>query len=298
VYQVFKEFCMRKLVLVLLVLALATLACGPNFNIDVPRLETGPTETTTIDEANPKTDKAVDVELELGAGNLTLAGGADGLATGTIDTNVADWKPQVERTDSRLTIRQGEGEINFGFTDADKIVNKWDLQLGNDVLMDLTITAGAYDGQMELGGLSLERLTVRDGASSVNLSFDEPNQVEMDMLRYNTGASTVTLTGLANANFDDMSFDGGAGTYTLDFSGELQRDATVNVKAGVCTLTIIIPEGTAARINLDGGLTTVKTEGTWSASNDTYETSGIGPQLTINIDLGAATLTLINKPAE
>jgi hypothetical protein len=298
VYQVFKEFCMRKLVLVLLVLALATLACGPNFNIDVPRLETGPTETTTIDEANPKTDKAVDVELELGAGNLTLAGGADGLATGTIDTNVADWKPQVERTDSRLTIRQGEGEINFGFTDADKIVNKWDLQLGNDVLMDLTITAGAYDGQMELGGLSLERLTVRDGASSVNLSFDEPNQVEMDMLRYNTGASTVTLTGLANANFDDMSFDGGAGTYTLDFSGELQRDATVNVKAGVCTLTIIIPEGTAARINLDGGLTTVKTEGTWSASNDTYETSGEGPKLTINIDLGAATLTLINKPAE
>lgn len=289
---------MRKLVLVLLVLALATLACGPNFNIDVPRLETGPTETTTIDEANPKTDKAVDVELELGAGNLTLAGGADGLATGTIDTNVADWKPQVERTDSRLTIRQGEGEINFGFTDADKIVNKWDLQLGNDVLMDLTITAGAYDGQMELGGLSLERLTVRDGASSVNLSFDEPNQVEMDMLRYNTGASTVTLTGLANANFDDMSFDGGAGTYTLDFSGELQRDATVNVKAGVCTLTIIIPEGTAARINLDGGLTTVKTEGTWSASNDTYETSGEGPKLTINIDLGAATLTLINKPAE
>lgn len=289
---------MRKLALVLLVLALATLACGPNFNIDVPRLQTGPTETTTIDEANPKTDKTVDVELDLGAGNLRLSGGADGLATGTIDTNIAEWKPEIERTDSRLTIRQGDGDINFGIADADDIVNKWDVQLGNDVPMELTINAGAYDGQMELGGMSLERLTVRDGASSVNLSFDEPNQVEMDMLRYNTGASTVTLTGLANANFDDMSFDGGAGTYTLDFSGELQRDATVNVKAGVCTLTIIIPEGTAVRINLDGGLTTVKTEGTWSASNDTYETSGTGPQLTINIDLGAATLTLINKPAE
>lgn len=288
---------MRKLALILLVLALATLACGPNFNINVPRLQTGPTETTTVDEANPKTDKTVEVELNLGAGNLKLTGGADGLATGTIDTNIAEWKPTIERTDSRLTIRQGENNGLGGFPDND-VVNKWDLQLGNEVPMELTINAGAYDGQMELGGMSLERLTVRDGASSVNLSFDEPNQVEMDMLRYNTGASTVTLTGLANANFDDMSFDGGAGTYTLDFSGELQRDATVNVKAGVCTLTIIIPEGTAARINLDGGLTTVKTEGTWSASNDTYETSGTGPQLTINIDLGAATLTLINKPTE
>lgn len=288
---------MRKLAFVLLVLALATLACGPNFNINVPRLQTGPTETTTVEEANPKTDQTVDVELNLGAGNLKLTGGADGLATGTIDTNIAEWKPTIERTDSRLTIRQGENNGLSGFPDKD-VVNKWDLQLGNDVPIELTINAGAYDGQMELGGMSLERLTVRDGASSVNLSFDAPNQVEMDMLRYNTGASTVTLTGLANANFDDMSFDGGAGTYTLDFSGELQQDATVSVKAGVCTLTIIIPEGTAARINLEGGLTTVKTEGTWSASNDTYETSGTGPQLTINIDLGAATLTLINKSAE
>jgi len=287
---------MRKLVLILLVLGLATLACGPNFNLDVPRLRTGPTETITIDEPNPDSDQATEVELDLGAGNLILSGGADGLVTGTIETNVAEWEPKVERTADRLTIQQGNNNSNFGFPEDD-IVNKWDLQLG-DAPMELTIDAGAYDGQMELGGLNLERLTIRDGASSVNVNFSEPNQTEMDMFRYSTGASTVTLEGLANANFDDMVFDGGAGTYTLDFSGELQRDATVNIKAGVCTLTIIIPEGTAARINLDGGLTTVKTEGTWSASNDTYETSGAGPKLTINVDLGAATLTLINKPAE
>jgi hypothetical protein len=278
VYQVFKEFCMRKLALVLLVLALATLACGPNFNVNVPRLTTGPTQTTTVEEAAPKGDEVMEVELELGAGNLKLTGGADGLVTGTIKTNIEAWEPKIERTESGLSIRQGESDINFGVTNMDEIVNEWDLQLGN-APVELTVEAGAYDGQMELGGLNLTRLTVRDGASSVNLS-------------------SVTLTGLANANFDDMTFDGGAGSYTLDFSGELQRDATVNVKAGVCTLTIIIPEGTAARINLDGGLTTVKTEGTWSASNDTYETSGEGPKLTINIDLGAATLTLINKPAE
>lgn len=287
---------MRKLVLILLVLGLATLACGPNFNLDVPRLKTGPTETITIDEPNPDSDQAIEVELDLGAGNLRLSGGADGLVTGTIETNVAEWEPEIDRTADRLTIRQGNNNGNFGFPEDD-IVNRWDLQLGT-APMELTVKAGAYDGQMELGGLSLEQLTINDGASSANVSFDEPNQTEMDMLRYSTGASTVTLEGLANANFDDMVFDGGAGTYTLDFSGELQRDATVSIKAGVCTLTIIVPEGTAARINLDGGLTTVKTEGTWSASNDTYETSGTGPKLTINIDLGAATLTLINEAAE
>ena len=35
-----------------------------------------------------------------------------------------------------------------------------------------------------------------------SLSFSEVNPVEMDTLRYDTGASrAVTLTGLANANF-------------------------------------------------------------------------------------------------
>ena len=89
--------------------------------------------------------------------------------------------------------------------------------------MDLTIAAGAYEGNLELGGLALKSLTVKDGASHVDLSFPEPNQTEMSILRYETGASDVKLTGLANANFSTLTFSGGAGNYTLDFSGELQR---------------------------------------------------------------------------
>ena len=45
----------------------------------------------------------------------------------------------------------------------------------------------------------------------------------MSILRYETGASTVKLNGLANANFGTLIFSGGAGDYTLDFSGDLQR---------------------------------------------------------------------------
>jgi hypothetical protein len=39
----------------------------------------------------------------------------------------------------------------------------------------------------------------------------------------------------------------------------------------------------------------VNTEGKWSVEGDTYEKSGEGPTLTINIDLGAGTLTLVNE---
>ena len=63
----------------------------------------------------------------------------------------------------------------------------------------------------------------------------------MNLFRYETGASLVTLTGLANANFSLFEFSGGAGNYTLDFSGELNRDATVSITTGLGNLRIVIP---------------------------------------------------------
>jgi hypothetical protein len=72
--------------------------------------------------------------------------------------------------------------------------------------MHLVINGGAYQGRIELGGLSLLSLEVNDGASDVKLEFSEPNGVVMDTLKYSTGASNVELSGLANANFKSMVF--------------------------------------------------------------------------------------------
>jgi hypothetical protein len=158
--------------------------------------------------------------------------------------------------------------------------------------MDLEIGAGAYDGNLELGGLALKSLTVKDGAAHVNLSFSEPNLVEMSQLSYSTGASEVTLTGLANANFSTFDFDGGAGSYTLDFSGELQRDASVKVNSGLSELIIIVPEGVDATVSIEGGLADINTRNGWSQSGTTYSHEGSGSTLTITVNMGAGTITL------
>ena len=284
---------MKRLFAFLGALALATLACGPNFNIDVPTLKTGPEETVTIDEAAPDAEVAK-LSLEMGAGNLTLAGGGDKFVSGTVTTNVAEWKPVVTREGDSITISQGKDDNTFGLPNND-VKNEWNLTLG-DTPMELTLKAGAYDGKLELGGAPLQRLNIADGAATSKVNFGEANPEEMKLLRYSTGASTVTITNLANANFEDMVFDGGAGTYTLDFGGELQRDGTVNIKAGVCTLTIIIPGDIPAKVNVSGGLNTTNTEGTWTSAGDTYEKSGTATsRLTINVEMGAGTLTLVNK---
>lgn len=283
---------MKRLLIIIAALAIAALACDISLP-NVPRLQTIPTETLAVSEPLPDSETA-EVELRLGAGELTLAGGGDGLISGEIQYNVAEWKPTVTRDGDRVRLEQGRADSgNIGLTEGN-VVNEWNLKLGNKPLR-LEIDAGAYRGELDLSGVPLRRLDIADGASTSTVKFESVNPEEMTELRYTTGASTVTLEGLANANFARMRFEGGAGTYTLDFSGELQRDATVTIQAGICTLKIIVPEGTPARINRSGALTTVNTEGRWSVDGDTYEKSGDGPLLTINVELGAGTLTLVNK---
>ena len=69
----------------------------------------------------------------------------------------------------------------------------------------------------------------------------------------------------------------------------------MDIVVGLCDLRIVVPTGTNVRVEVTGGLNDVNTEGTWSASNDVYETSGSGPTLTIEVDMGAGSLTLVSQ---
>jgi hypothetical protein len=272
--------------LVLALALLASMACG--FSVELPpRVEAGPDVEESITVADPDSDETR-LSLNFGAGELKLSSGAEGLVEGTVLYNVEQLKPQVIENGGDIEIKQGNLD---GLLPSDNMKNRWDLQLG-DTPMDLSIDAGAYEGNMELGGLALNSLTVKDGAAHVDLSFSEPNLVEMSRMSYSTGASEVTLTGLANANLSTFEFDGGAGSYTLDFSGELQRDASVNVDSGLSELIIIVPEGVNATVSIEGGLADINARNGWSQSGNTYSHEGSGPALTITVNMGAGSVTL------
>jgi hypothetical protein len=112
----------------------------------------------------------------------------------------------------------------------------------------------------------------------------------MEVLRYETGASNVTLSMLGNANANNISFKSGAGNYTLDFSGPLQRDLTVNLESGVSNVSLLIPVGVSARVMVDAGLTNVSLPAGWEQNGNTYTQGGSGPTLTIVVKMGAGNL--------
>jgi hypothetical protein len=283
----------KPIIAAILVLVLASLACGININLPVQDIKTGPEVTKEISAPLLDDPQAVaNVTLSFGAGNLTVGGGAeDVLVSGTATFNVQDFEPKVTTEGKNVRIEQGDLNLQGIPNFQEDIVNEWDLQL-NTTPMDLHIGAGAYTGKYELGGLSLQNLTVSDGAADVKMSFSEPNLDEMTLFEYNTGASNVTISNLANANVNTIIFRGGAGSYTLDFGGELKRDMLVSVESGISNITIIIPDGVSAEVTFEGGLSNVSTDKEWDKSENIYTLAGEGPLIKITIKMGAGNLNL------
>jgi hypothetical protein len=284
----------RPLILAVIVLLFVGLACNVSVNLPVTRINTGPTQTDEISVPVPDASSA-DLTLEFGYGELNLAPGAEeALVEGTATYNVQELKPKTSTSGNNIRVETGDLNIKGIPSFSNNVKNTWDLKLDN-MPMDLHIKAGAYKGRYELGGLSLTSLDISDGASDVELNFSEPNLVEMSSLHYETGASNIHLIGLGNANFQSMDFHSGAGNYSLDFSGDLQRDATISIESGVSHLEITVPQGVDARVAFEGSLTNINASGGWSKSGNDYTLSGSGPSLTINVKLGAGSLDLLTK---
>jgi hypothetical protein len=278
---------------VFLATALVTsLACS--FGVpSISPLETGPVETLTLNEPRSNTD-ALDLTFAMAVAEFRLTNGSEELLDGEIRYNVAAWEPAVVRRNGSLTISQDAGDYTREGFPGEDVVNAWEVRLGS-VPMNLTVSAGAYEATMDLSGLPIRRFTVQDGAGEVEVRFDEVNPESMDRLSYQTGASEITFIGLANANFAEMNFDGGAGKYSFDFSGNLQRDAVVTIDAGLSTVRIIVPSGVAAQVDVDGAAEQIIALGAWQTEGDSYVNPGNGPQLIFSVNVDAGDVHLANR---
>lgn len=283
---------MKRLTTFLLTLITIAMLVGCTFTVHVPSSTVIDTQTLEISEAKPTSSVPVKLTIDMGAGELAIKGGSDQWVSGQVEYNIQEWKPTITRSDESLKISQGTQQVWNLPTNT--VINKWTLELG-DVPMALTLNAGAYKGSLDLTGLPITDLEINDGASEGRVTFNKPNPAEMDRLVYRTGASSVSLTGLANANFADMTFDGGAGSYTLDFSGELRREARVKITVGVSNVDLIIPSNMNVVVEVDGGVNSINPSGNWLVNGTTYSIDNAGPLLTIVIDMGVGNLNLKQK---
>jgi hypothetical protein len=109
----------------------------------------------------------VQVDLEMGAGELRVEGGSAKLFEGDFAYNVDRFKPEVRYDSSgfrgRLTVKQGPATV------AGNVENKWDLKFANDVPLDLKVRCGAGDNQMNLKDMTVRSVEVHLGAGRVEI---------------------------------------------------------------------------------------------------------------------------------
>jgi hypothetical protein len=170
------------------------------------------------------------------------------------------------------------------------------LALGTAVPYTLTLETGASECQIDLGGLPLLGLVVRQGAGKVQLTFSRPNPVEMGTLSIGAGASGIEMHRLANANFGEMVVEGGAASYLLDFGGTLLRNAFVSISAVMAGVDFYVPAKTATTVTCTALMGGVVARGDFIKQNGAYHTrpalEGRTPVLSVQAHITMAGLDL------
>ncbi|HLV44143.1 MAG TPA: toast rack family protein [Aggregatilineales bacterium] len=240
---------MRRLVRSLAAAALLALLAGAGCR-SVGFSEVGPTQTVqeTIELQGAE---VVAGTIAMGAGELSLSGGASSLMDASFTYNLEDWAPEVSYSVSDgqgdLVVRQPETEA---LPETANVEYDWDIRLGEDVPMALDVSLGAGTSNLDLSQINLRGLRVQVGA----------------------GEAIIILTGDYERSFD-VSVSGGVGEVTLLLSNDV--GARVTVRGGLGSVE-------AAGFTQDGSVYTNDAYGTADVSLNIIVEGGVGQ---INLQL-------------
>lgn len=143
-------------------------------------------------------------------------------------------------------IEKDGNHYSFNLERFDK--GKWFLRFTDAIPISFDIELGVGRGDFNLSGLDVKDFNLSTGASDVTLAFDQPNTGTIENLTIESGVSKFDARSLGNANFRHFRFQGGMGSYTLDFGGALKNEVDVDIEVGLGLVTIIIPEEIGARV--------------------------------------------------
>ncbi len=189
------------------------------------------------------------VSIKFGAGKLVLISGEEDVFKGNFQYDKSILKPNIQYEilgeTGILTLSQSiKKDLDLPFP----YKNRWNLKLPSDIPLQLYINTATYSGDIDLTNLQIEYFYLNSGASQTNIEFNQPNLIDLKNINIKTGASTIKILGLANANFDEMNFAGGAGSYIFDFSGDLTKKSKVSINVGAAKIILKIPSSIGTRI--------------------------------------------------
>ncbi len=226
------------------------------------------------------------IQIQFGAGRLQIAAAEfPTLYRMELEYDEVNFSPLVEYDESgrrlRLGVRSPEGSGRRNIREGSRAT----ISLTRQVPLDLKLEIGAAESVIDLGGVSLQRLSLTTGASETTMRFDTPNPIVAERISIEAGAADLRVFGLGNTRAQQISFKGGVGATVLDFSGDWSHSAQASVEMGIGSVTLRLPRRQGIRLNRSSFLTSFtapglerRADGYFSANWQSAE-----HQLTINV---------------
>jgi len=233
-------------------------------------------------------EEVLEVNIEYGAGefDLVAADDVDLLYRMDLRYDEEHFQPRSEYSDGSLElgVESVRRRINVGRNSKGQM----DVELARGVRMALDVQIGASRADLDLGGLSLTEARISTGASQTLVDVSEPNPLRMDRIEFTAGAAEFTARRLGNLNAERIIVDAGVGEVTLDFTGDWQEGADVEVDMGLGALELRLPRGLGVSLEKDSFLTSLDAQGMVKRDDTYYSVDWDEAPVRIRISVDAA----------
>lgn len=213
----------------------------------------------SVDRAVAAAQPPLKATLEFGAGRVLLrASTGNALYDARFRYDAERFTP-IHQYDPRTGLLhlglESIGRGGFRVTSRGHLEQVARVEFSPNVPLDLETLLGASDAVLDLGGLTLQRLTVRSGATRGSVDVATPTKGDCRLATFAVGAAELVAMRLANAACTVVAVEGGVGRAVLDFSGTWRRDVQVDAALAMGSLTLRIPRGVGVQIQAERFLT-------------------------------------------
>lgn len=162
-----------------------------------------------------------------------------------------DWDPAIFRLDEKLEEVDGGWRYRLRFGGRGLALlrsrhhhgdaNRLRLAIPVDRPLSIEGRLGLAETDIELGGLSLERVSLKLGAGEHRLSFHTPTAHPLEALELDGSMGEITVLGAGNASPRVLVLRHGMGELTLDLTGQWRADGDVELHLGMGDSSILLP---------------------------------------------------------
>ena len=207
---------------------------------------------TTFRSSEPSQDEhSLEAKIELNVGQLLIESGVPGMSYDLdlyYDENAFDPRLDFRRSEDGAHLNfdlDGKSRVNSGLGKT-----RLNLKLDPATRLDLDAQTGVAESEIDLSDLKIVRLHLENGVGETSVFSANQNTEICRHISVENGVGTLKMSGLGNLNFERMEFRGGIGAAELEFSGDWQRNAEVDIDVGIGSVEIVLPRSIGAEVRM------------------------------------------------